>query len=167
MKIIAIAPRIGAAVLSLVAFSVMASTGERRSGAGSTFKVKFSDFQAYNYLIALNVILFVYSTVQLVMLVNSNHNSSFSSPFKWVLGVYICDQLLAFLLFSASSSAATASELSRHGLHNIWPPACATWKLWTFCSKAEAAVAMSFLSSFFIITSSILSGYHLSKVPAV
>ena len=39
--------RCGATVLSLVAFSVMAATAEERQGAGSTFNMKFNDFDSY------------------------------------------------------------------------------------------------------------------------
>lgn len=166
MKIVDIILRSGGAVLSLIAFSVMVANTEKRSGAGSTFKMKFSDYQAYNYLVALNVISFVYSCGQLILLGQSNGSNTFSSPFKRGLSIYICDQVLAFLLFSASSSAATASQLSRHGLHNIWPPACSTWKLFLFCEKADVAVVMSFFTSVFVILSSLYSGYYLSKLLA-
>ena len=39
--------RSGATLLSLVAFSVMAANAEERQGAGSTFKMKFNDFDSY------------------------------------------------------------------------------------------------------------------------
>lgn len=158
--------RFGSAVFSLIAFSVMVSTNEKRIAAGSTFYVKFSDFKAYNYLVALNLLSFLYSSGQLIMFAQSKSSSILSSPIKWGALVYICDQMLAFLLVSSSSSAATASELSRHGLHNIWPPACSTWKLWLFCIKADGAIVMSFFSSLFVLLSSFSSGYHLSQLLA-
>lgn len=164
MKIMDTVLRSGGAGLSLIAFSVMVATNETRTGAGSTFKMTFTDFRAYNYLVALNLISFLYSSGQLYILGQSRRNNAFSSPFKQGLFVYICDQVLAYLLFSASSAAATASELSHHGLRNIWPPACSTWKLWLFCSKADGAVTMSFFSSFFVILSSLFSGYYLSTL---
>lgn len=166
MKLVQVVLRFASVVLSLITFSVMAAASEIRSGAGSTFKTTYSDFQAYNYLVAINVISCIYSSWQLILLVQSRTRYIFSSEFKWRLCVYICDQILAFLLFSASSSAATAAELSRHGLNNIWPPACSTWELWIFCSKADGAVVMSFISSFCVILTTIFSGYILSKSAA-
>jgi hypothetical protein len=39
--------RCAAMLLSLIAFSVMLAAAQQRQGAGSTFKVKFSDLDAY------------------------------------------------------------------------------------------------------------------------
>lgn len=163
MKIVEAALRIGGAILALITFSVLCATSEWRSGAGSTFKMSFTDYQAYNYLVAVNVLSFVYSCWQSVVISQSRFGGVFSTSRENMLFTYVCDQVLAFLLFSASTAAATAAQLSRHGLHNIWPPACATWSLWRFCAKADAAVVMSFFSSFFVISSSVFSGYHISN----
>lgn len=162
MKIVEVALRFGGAVLALITFAVMAATREKQQGAGSTFTMKFTDYQAYNYLVAVNVISFVYSCCQLVLLTQSQIEGVFFATRDNKLYTYICDQVLAFLLFSASTAAATAAQLSRHGLHNIWPPACSTWKLGLFCTHADAAVVMGFFSSFFVIASSVFSGYHVA-----
>lgn len=165
MKNTELALRFGSAIFSLIAFSVIISTSEKRIAAGSTFYVKFSDYQAYNYLAALNLLSFLYSAGQLVLLAQAKGNI-LSSPVKSGILLYLGDQILAFLMVSSSSSAATASELSRHGLHNIWPPACSTWQLSLFCCKADVAVSMSFVSFLLMLLSSFASGYHLSKVLA-
>ncbi|MCO5600893.1 hypothetical protein L7F22_055010 [Adiantum nelumboides] len=47
MKIIEVGLRIGGAILALITFSVMCATSELRKGAGSTFKMSFTDYQAY------------------------------------------------------------------------------------------------------------------------
>eukprot|EP00250_Pteridium_aquilinum_P014383 c21954_g2_i1 orf=139-987(-) len=167
LKLIEVALRSAAAVFSLITFCVMTSTREMRMASGSTFEVKFSDFQAYNYLVALNVLAFVYSSAQVVVILQSNNSSIFASPMRSGICKYFCDEILAFCLFSASSSAATASELALHGLHNLWPPACSTWKLWMFCSKADAAVVISFFSSFSVILSSLFSGFYLLRLVAL
>ncbi|KAH7302436.1 hypothetical protein KP509_23G073100 [Ceratopteris richardii] len=161
MKIIEAALRAGGAILALISFSVMCATSEWRQGAGSTFKMSFTDYQAYNYLVAINVISFVYSCFQ-SFAVWQSYEIGIAGTARRKLTTHVCDQVLAFLLFSASTAAATAAQLSRHGLRNIWPPACATWSLWHFCSKADAAVAMSFFSSLFVISSAVYSGYHTS-----
>ncbi|MCO5600894.1 hypothetical protein L7F22_055011 [Adiantum nelumboides] len=116
-----------------------------------------------SYLVAVNVISFVYSCWQVVALFQSRIGGVFTTTRDNTVFTYVCDQVLAFLLFSASTAAATAAQLSRHGLHNIWPPACATWSLWHFCAQADAAVVMSFFSSFFVISSSVYSGYRVSN----
>ncbi|MCO5604175.1 hypothetical protein L7F22_058336 [Adiantum nelumboides] len=167
LKMIEAVLRSAAAVFSLIAFCVMSSTWERRVAAGSTFEVKFSDYQAYNFLVTLNVLTFAYSSAQVVVVLQSCSSSSsssssiFATPLRSAICKYFCDEVLAFCLFPASSSAATASEMSHYGLHNIWPPACSTWKLWLFCLKADVAVIISFFSSCFVILSSLISGFHL------
>lgn len=166
MKNWALVLRFGSAIFSLIAFSIIISTTEKRVAAGSTFYVKFSDYQAYNYAAALNLLTFLYSSGQLIFLAKPRTSRILSSPLKWGVSVYLCDQMLAFFMVSASSSAATASELSWHGLHNIWPPACSTWRLSLFCSRADAAVAMSFTSCLFTILSTFCSGYHLANLLA-
>ena len=47
LKVIEFSLRLGAGILSLIGISIMATTVEIRQGAGSTFKMKFNDFQAY------------------------------------------------------------------------------------------------------------------------
>ncbi|MCO5566605.1 hypothetical protein L7F22_020282 [Adiantum nelumboides] len=140
MKNLALVLRFGSAIFSLIAFSVIISNSEKRVAAGSIFYVKFSDYQAYNYLTAINLLTFLYSSGQLILLPQGRTSCILSSPIKWGALLYLCDQMLAFLMISSSSSAATASALSRHGLHNIWPPACSTWKLTLFCSRADVAL---------------------------
>ncbi|MCO5593890.1 hypothetical protein L7F22_047909 [Adiantum nelumboides] len=166
MKNLALMLRFGSAIFSLIAFSVIVSNKEKQMAAGSTFYVKFSDYQAYNYLTAINLLTFLYSSGQLILLPQGRTSRILSSPIKWGALLYLCDQMLAFLMISSSSSAATASALSRHGLHNIWPPACSTWQLSLFCSRADVAIAMSFVSCLFIFLSTFSSGYHLSNLLA-
>ncbi|KAI5061926.1 hypothetical protein GOP47_0022465 [Adiantum capillus-veneris] len=152
MKNVALMLRFGSAIFSLIAFSVIVSNSEKRVAAGSTFYVKFSDYQAYNG--------------QLILMGQGRTGGILSSPIKWGASLYSCDQVLAFLMMSSSSSAATASELSQHGLHNIWPPACSTWKLSLFCTRADVAVGMSFVSCLFMFLSTFSSGYHLANLLA-
>ncbi|KAH7282313.1 hypothetical protein KP509_35G024700 [Ceratopteris richardii] len=151
--------RFGGALFSLIAFSVTVSTNEERIAGESTFYVKFSDYQAYNYVAAINLLTFLYSSGQLVLLARARTTRILSSPLKWSASVYACDQILAFLMVSSSSSAATASQLSRFGLRNIWPPACSTWRLSFFCLRADISVAMSFVSCFFMFLSTLSSGW--------
>ncbi|KAH7292919.1 hypothetical protein KP509_28G003500 [Ceratopteris richardii] len=98
MKVMDALLRSAAAVCSLVAFCVMSSTREMRSGAGSTFEVKFSDFQAYSYLVAANVLAFVYSSAQVVMVLQSanrksNQGSVFTSLVQSGVFKYLCDEV--------------------------------------------------------------------------
>ncbi|KAH7435104.1 hypothetical protein KP509_06G049800 [Ceratopteris richardii] len=163
MMVIEVGLRIAGAILALVTFSVMCAASEWRRGAGSTFKMSFSDYQAYNYLVGVNIISFLYSCGRSFRTWQPEEDDFVISIRKEKTIVYACDQVLAFLLLSASTAAATAAQLSRHGLHNIWPPACETWSLWHFCTKADAAVVISFFSSLSVISSSIFSGYRISS----
>lgn len=92
MKIVEVILRFGGAVMSLIAFTVMAATSETQTVVENTFKLKFNDFQAYSYLVAVNVISFIYSSWQLIVLGQST-KSSFLPFLDPELCLYICDQV--------------------------------------------------------------------------
>eukprot|EP00249_Psilotum_nudum_P006694 c19982_g1_i1 orf=464-1246(+) len=159
--------RIATAIFSLIAFLVMANNHQTGTELGTklTFHAKFSDFQAYSYLLGMNLLAFVYSTAQVFMWgLACKQGYIYSPTFNLALAVFICDKLMALLLFSASSSAATVSILSQKGVGSIWPSICTVWQVANFCSQAEGAVGMSFFSSFCIIASALFSGYNLVRL---
>lgn len=74
-------------------------------------------------------------------------------------GVANCVQMFAYLLMSASTSAATAAVMSHNGEMGIH--LCSNYGLHSFCARADVAVAMSFFAFFAMLSSTILSIYRI------
>jgi len=154
--------RLAEMVLSLIAIVVMCSNSQSVPTRGAVFGfLRFNHFQAYRYLVAVNVCVFVYSTLQFVQL-----------AYTVILGIsfipsilistwltFGCDQIFAYLLMSASTSAATVAVMSHNGEMGIH--LCSSYGLHSFCARADVAVAMSFFAFFAMLSSTILSIYRI------
>eukprot|EP00249_Psilotum_nudum_P005363 c18804_g1_i2 orf=827-1507(+) len=95
-KIVEAILRITTAIFSLIAFAVMAANHQTGVELGTkiTFSAKFSDFQAYSYLLGMNLLTFVYSTVQVVMWgLASKKGYNHSPTFNLALAIFICDEV--------------------------------------------------------------------------
>ncbi|KAH9543477.1 hypothetical protein CY35_13G067200 [Sphagnum magellanicum] len=149
--------RLAESVCSLVALVVM-SSNFKSSGKAS---LKFNSFSSYIYLVSMNAIVFVYSTLQFVQIAYTVISGiSFIPSILITTWVTFCvDQVLAYLMMSASSSAATFSIISHNGEMGV--DLCSYYGLHSFCSQADAAVAMSFFAFTAMSLSTILSGYRL------
>ncbi|CAL4984304.1 unnamed protein product [Urochloa decumbens] len=104
-RTLSMALRAIAAVLSLLAFSIMASA--RTSGWNDSGR-----FETYRYTIGVNVVVCFYSIVQAVAKI---HRLVWPSSISRSISSYCCslflDQALAYLLISASSAAASRNHL--------------------------------------------------------
>ncbi|CAM6029439.1 unnamed protein product [Sphagnum balticum] len=149
--------RLAESVCSLVALVVM-SSNLKSSGNAS---LKFNSFSSYIYLVSMNAIVFVYSTLQFVQIAYTVISGiSFIPSILITTWVTFCvDQVLAYLMMSASSSAATFSIIAHNGEMGVH--LCSYYGLHSFCSQADAAVAMSFFAFTAMSLSTILSGYRL------
>ncbi|CAK9201689.1 unnamed protein product [Sphagnum jensenii] len=149
--------RLAESVCSLVALVVM-SSNLKSSGKAS---LKFNSFSSYIYLVSMNAIVFVYSSLQFVQIAYTVISGiSFIPSILITTWVTFCvDQVLAYLMMSASSSAATFSIISHNGEMGVH--LCSYYGLHSFCSQADAAVAMSFFAFTAMSLSTILSGYRL------
>ncbi|GMY24923.1 CASP-like protein 4A3 [Fagus crenata] len=138
--------RISEIVLSLISFSVMAAD-KTQGWSGDSF----DRYKEYRYCLSVNVIAFVYSGFQAYdlafHLVTERH----------VIGYHVrrhfdffMDQVLAYLLISASSSAATRVD--------DWQ---SNWGKDEFTEMASASVGMAFLAFVAFAFSSLISGYNL------
>jgi hypothetical protein len=140
--------RVSEIVLCLISFSVMAAD-KTRGWSGDSF----DRYKEYRYCLTVNVIGLVYSGFQAYdkayHIATGKHviNHHLRRQFGFFM-----DQILAYLLISASSSAATRVD--------DWQ---SNWGKDQFTEMATASVAMSFLAFFAFAISSVISGYNLWK----
>ncbi|KAM3307810.1 CASP-like protein 4A3 [Capsicum chacoense] len=143
---VALGFRVCEIVFCLIAFSVMAAD-KTQGWTGDSF----DRYKEYRYLVAVNVIGFVYSAFQAFDLAYSlSTGKHFLSHHMQYHFDFSMDQILAYLLMSASSSAATRVD--------DW---ASNWGKDSFTEMASASIAMSFLAFAAFALSSIISGYNL------
>ncbi|PKI56953.1 CASP-like protein 4A2 [Punica granatum] len=146
LLMVALGFRVCEFILCLIAFSVMAAD-KTQGWSGDSF----DRYKEYRYCVAVNVIAFVYSGFQACDLAYYLMNGKpiilhhFHSHFNFFM-----DQILAYLLISASSSAATRVD--------DWQ---SNWGKDKFTEMASASVSMSFLAFIAFAISSLISGYVL------
>ncbi|WOL14466.1 CASP-like protein 4A3 [Canna indica] len=140
--------RVSAALLCLVSFSVMAADSTP-GWAGDSF----DRYREYQYLVCVNAIAFVYSAFQAYTKVHHSILKKFIIPppisFYFDLSM---DQVLAYLLISASSIAASRNDLwvSRFGRDE-------------FIDMANGSIAISFLAFAVLALSSLISTHNLFR----
>ncbi|XP_020593396.1 CASP-like protein 4A1 [Phalaenopsis equestris] len=141
-----VAARMVAAALCLISFSVMAADKDR----GWTTDA-FNIYKEYRYCLSVNVIGFVYAGFQAYAEVH--HMSSKKHIIRRPMGNYFnfaMDQILAYLLISASSSATART--------NYW---VTNWGTDPFPNMISGSVAVSFLAFVAFAVSSLISAYNL------
>ncbi|CAA2967938.1 CASP 4A3 [Olea europaea subsp. europaea] len=152
MKKAALGFRVCEVIVCLISFSVMAADRTRGWSGDS-----FDRYKEYRYCVAVNAIGFGYSGFQAYdltyHLVSGKH---VISPHLRYHFDFSMDQILAYLIMSASSSAATRVD--------GWT---STWGEDEFTIRASASIAMSFLAFISFALSSIISGYNLCNREAV
>ncbi|KAJ9163740.1 hypothetical protein P3X46_023374 [Hevea brasiliensis] len=148
MKVAELGFRISEFVLCLISFSVMAAD-KTQGWSGDSY----DRYREYRYCLSVNVIAFVYSGFQAYdlgyHLVTGKHviRHHLRRNFNFFM-----DQILAYLLISAASSAATRVD--------DWQ---SNWGKDEFTEMASASVAMAFLAFIAFAVSSLISGYNLYK----
>ncbi|XP_031474165.1 CASP-like protein 4A3 [Nymphaea colorata] len=137
--------RVCAFLFSLISFSVMASDKTQGWSGDSYYR-----YGEYRYVVGVNVIVFVYSGVQIMAYVYRFSAGNLAlRRFTICLG-FAADQILAYLLMSASSSAASLTEDTQ-----------ALWGKDPFTNKAGGSVAISFFAFTALALSALTSGYHM------
>uniref|UniRef100_A0A5B7C0X9 CASP-like protein n=1 Tax=Davidia involucrata TaxID=16924 RepID=A0A5B7C0X9_DAVIN len=138
--------RVCEVILCLISFSVMAAD-KTEGWSGDSF----DRYKEYRYCLAVTVIAFVYSGFQAYdlayNLITGKHVISHHLRYHFDFSM---DQILAYLLISASSSAATRVD--------DW---VTNWGRDEFTEMATASVGMSFLAFAAFALSSLISGYNL------
>ncbi|XP_043704878.1 CASP-like protein 4A3 [Telopea speciosissima] len=142
----ALAIRVCEVVFCLISFSVMGAD-KTKGWAGDSF----DRYKEYRYCISVNIIGFVYAGFQAYdmayHLITAKH--IIHHPLRFHLD-FSLDQMMTYLLISASSSAATRVD--------DW---VSNWGKDEFTTMASASIAMSFLAFCSFAISSLISGYHL------
>ncbi|XP_061354110.1 CASP-like protein 4A3 [Gastrolobium bilobum] len=138
--------RLSEVVLCLISFSVMAAD-KTQGWSGDSF----DRYKEYRYCLSVNVIAFVYAGFQACdlayQLVKRRHLFNHHLRFHFD---FFMDQVLAYLLISSSSSAATRVD--------DWQ---SNWGKDEFTEMASASVALAFLAFIAFAISSLVSGYNL------
>ncbi|GLT47224.1 hypothetical protein SLA2020_209340 [Shorea laevis] len=146
VKISALGFRLSEFVLCLISFSVMAAD-KTQGWSGDSY----DRYKEYRYCLSVNVIAFVYSGFQAYdlayYLITRKH--TIDHHFRFTFDFFM-DQILAYLLISASSAAATRVV--------DWE---SNWGKDEFTEMASASVAMAFLAFIAFAISSLISGYNL------
>ncbi|KAL5813900.1 hypothetical protein ACOSQ4_024541 [Xanthoceras sorbifolium] len=144
--------RLSEVVLCLISFSVMAAD-KTQGWAGDSF----DRYREYRYCLSINVIGFAYSVFQAYdigyYISTGKHviRHHLRRPFDFFM-----DQILAYLLISAASAAATRVD--------DWQ---SNWGKDDFTVMASASVAMAFLAFVAFASSSLISGYNLCTTDAM
>ncbi|XP_009800838.1 CASP-like protein 4B1 [Nicotiana tabacum] len=132
-------------VFSLIAFIVMASNthGDWKD---------FDRYEEYRYVLAIAILSTLYTGLQVLRQIHelSTGKESFSRQ-KLALLSFISDQVVAYLLLSAASSAVPLTNRMRENSDNI------------FTDSSVAAISMEFLAFFALAVSALISGYKLSN----
>ncbi|KAG6656472.1 hypothetical protein I3843_04G024100 [Carya illinoinensis] len=142
--------RISAFVFCLISFSVMAADKNQGWALDS-----FQRYKEFRYCMAVNVVGSAYSGLQAYDLVNyfSNGKHIVWHHLRFYLD-FSMDQVLTYLLISASSAAATRVY--------DWQ---SNWGKDKFPEMASASVGLSFVAFGAFAVSSLFSGYTLFKTP--
>jgi len=140
--------RVCEAILCLISFCVMISD-KNRGWAGDSY-YRYTEFR---YCVAVTLIGFAYSVFQACdltyNLITENH---FICDHLRYYFDFAMDQILAYLLISASSTAATRVD--------DW---VSNWGKDKFTDIATVSVGMSLLAFAALALSALISGYNLSK----
>ncbi|XP_021900223.1 CASP-like protein 4A1 [Carica papaya] len=130
-------------VFCLVSFSVMAADRDQGWALDSFYKYK-----EFRYCMAVNVLGFVYSSFQVAYQLMTGKQKSHYDLRHFL--DFATDQILTYLLISASSSAAVRVA--------DWQ---SNWGADKFPQMAKASVTLSFLAFVALAFSSLISGYAL------
>lgn len=133
-------------IFSVLAFIIMASNehGDWKN---------FDRYEEYRYVLAIAILSTLYTGLQTMRHVHelSSGKEILFPPQNVAMLDFVGDQLIAYLLLSAASSAVPLTNRMRENNDNI------------FTDSSTSAISMEFLAFFSLAISSVLSGYKLSK----
>lgn len=138
--------RVSEMVLCLISFSIMAAD-KTQGWSGDSF----DRYKEYRYCLSVTVIAFLYSVFQAYDLAYHLITGKHLIHHHLHYHLNFCmDQVLAYLLMSASSAAASRVD--------DWQ---SNWGKDEFTKMASASIGMSFMAFFAFALSSVISGYDL------
>lgn len=152
MKKGALSFRVFGFVLCLASFSLMVAN-RKQGWAMDSFEL----YREFRYSVSVNAMGFVYSGAQAIDLIyhSATGKNVFQHPFRSLFD-FLVDQVIAYLLISASSSAITRVEEWR-----------SNWGEDKFPDMASASVIVSFIAFVALAFSSLISGYALCTPKSV
>lgn len=132
-------------ILSLLAFII---TATNKHGDGRNF----DQYEEYRYMLAIAILSTLYTGLQVFRQVHelSTGRELISSRRNSALLDFFGDQVIAYLLISAASSAVPMTNRMREGADNI------------FTDSSTSAISMEFLAFFSLAVSALISGYKLA-----
>ncbi|XP_038702438.1 CASP-like protein 4B1 [Tripterygium wilfordii] len=134
-------------LFSLLAFIIMASN---KHGDW----MDFDKYEEYRYLLGIAILSTLYTGIQTLRHVHElSTGKSMLQPRTSALVDFVGDQIIAYLLISASSTAIPLTNSMRRGADNI------------FTDSSSAAIGMAFLGFFSLALAALISGYKLSARP--
>ncbi|KAL3622733.1 hypothetical protein CASFOL_033341 [Castilleja foliolosa] len=144
LKRSSMALRCVALIFSLLAFIIMATNkhGDWR---------EFDHYEEYRYVLAIAILSTLYTGFQVFRQFHELSTGREIIPRQYVGRIdFFGDQIVAYLLISAASSAVPLTNRMREGSDNI------------FTDSSASAISMAFFAFLALALSSIISGYKLS-----
>ncbi|RLN29461.1 CASP-like protein 4B4 [Panicum miliaceum] len=136
--------RAGAWALSLLAFLVMACNEH------GDWK-QFDRYEEYRYIVAVGLLAFVYTTLQLLRHGVRLTGGQDLQPKTGLLVDFAGDQVTAYLLMSALSATIPITNRMREGADNV------------FTDSSAASISMAFFAFVCLALSALISGFKLTK----
>ncbi|CAN6347253.1 unnamed protein product [Urochloa humidicola] len=136
--------RAGAWALSLLAFLVMACNEH-----GDW--MQFDRYEEYRYIVAVGLLAFVYTTLQLLRHGVRLSGGQDLQPKTGLIVDFAGDQVTAYLMMSALSAAIPITNRMREGTDNV------------FTDSSAASISMAFLAFVCLALSALISGFKLAK----
>ncbi|KAL2541428.1 CASP-like protein 4B1 [Abeliophyllum distichum] len=131
-------------LFSLLAFIIMASNKH------GDWK-EFDKYEEYRYVLAIAILSSLYTGLQILRQIHELSTGTEMTSRKNLLMVdFFGDQIVAYLLISAASSAVPLTNRMREGADNI------------FTDSSASAISMEFLAFILLALSAMISGYKLS-----
>ncbi|KAG2628392.1 CASP-like protein 4B4 [Panicum virgatum] len=136
--------RAGAWALSLLAFLVMVCNEH------GDWK-QFDRYEEYRYIVAVGLLAFVYTTLQLLRHGVRLTGCQDLQPKTGLLVDFAGDQVTAYLMMSALSAAIPITNRMREGADNV------------FTDSSAASISMAFFAFVCLALSALISGFKLAK----
>ncbi|TVU18875.1 hypothetical protein EJB05_34992 [Eragrostis curvula] len=134
----------GAWAMSLLAFLLMACNEH------GDWK-QFDRYEEYRYIVAIGLLVFIYTTLQLVRHGVRLTGGQDLQLRTGLLVDFAGDQVAAYLLMSALSAAIPITNRMREGADNV------------FTDSSAASISMAFLAFVCLALSAVISGFKLAK----
>ncbi|CAI9768405.1 unnamed protein product [Fraxinus pennsylvanica] len=132
-------------LFSLLAFIIMASNKH------GDWK-EFDKYEEYRYVLAIAILSSLYTGLQILRQVQElSTGREMISPKNMLVVDFFGDQIVAYLLISAASSAVPLTNRMREGADNI------------FTDSSASAISMEFFAFILLALSAMISGYKLSN----